>query len=297
MRELTAETIIRVKAPLPLPRKRELTGETRIRLSQIVDLKDLVLEMAQDEAAPEGTVHHWSDGDHIKKNGKWVPVQKNLQKQEEPRERQLASKNISSTYETGYMLKYIEKLYGKGKYCPSIKDFVTKSKCQEYKKGTPVLTKNNIDIEPEITEGLETLKKLTGVKFKHVIFLDSSKGLPGDTIATTWPADPFRETLIINKENPYWFNKRAQTKLLKDSSTKMKAHLFLHEAGHKKLAMLRESWDNTDDENLARQMSEIAARKPDEFQSELYAMKHAGLEVKQEFIELYEKYGGNYADV
>ena len=35
---LTAQTRIRVKAPLPLPRRRELTGETRIRLSQIVDL-------------------------------------------------------------------------------------------------------------------------------------------------------------------------------------------------------------------------------------------------------------------
>ena len=75
MRELTADTIIRVRAPLPLPRKRELTGDTRIKLSQIVDLKDWALEFTQDEAAPEGTVHHWSDGDHIKKNGKWVPVE------------------------------------------------------------------------------------------------------------------------------------------------------------------------------------------------------------------------------
>ncbi|MBO7612926.1 MAG: hypothetical protein J6S81_03815 [Treponema sp.] len=74
MRELTADTIIRVRAPRPEPRKRELTGDTRIRLSQIVDLKDWALEMAQDEAAPEGAVHHWSDGDHVKKNGKWVPV-------------------------------------------------------------------------------------------------------------------------------------------------------------------------------------------------------------------------------
>ena len=75
MRELTADTIIRVRRPRPEPRKRELTGDTRIRLPQIVDLKDWALEMAQDEAAPEGAVHHWSDGDHVKKNGKWVPVQ------------------------------------------------------------------------------------------------------------------------------------------------------------------------------------------------------------------------------
>ena len=79
MRELTAETVIRIKAPLPLPQKAArppLTGDTKIRLSQIVDLKDLALEMAQDEAAPEGAVHHWSDGYHIKKNGKWVPLEK-----------------------------------------------------------------------------------------------------------------------------------------------------------------------------------------------------------------------------
>ena len=54
MRQLTAETRIRVRPSLSLPRKRELTGETRIRLSQIKDLKDWALEMAQDEAAPEG---------------------------------------------------------------------------------------------------------------------------------------------------------------------------------------------------------------------------------------------------
>ena len=74
MRELTGDTIIRVKASRITPARKPLTGDTRIKLSQIKDLKDWALEMAQDEAAPEGTVHHWSDGDHVKKNGKWVPV-------------------------------------------------------------------------------------------------------------------------------------------------------------------------------------------------------------------------------
>ena len=37
---LTAEIRIRVKAPLPLPRKRELTGDTKIRLSQIKGLRE-----------------------------------------------------------------------------------------------------------------------------------------------------------------------------------------------------------------------------------------------------------------
>lgn len=42
MRELTADTIIRVRRPLPLPRKRELTGETKIRLSQIKGLREWI---------------------------------------------------------------------------------------------------------------------------------------------------------------------------------------------------------------------------------------------------------------
>lgn len=55
-----------------------LTADTKIRLSQIIDLKDWV----KDEAAPEGTVHHWSDGDHIKKNGEWIPVEETKANQE-----------------------------------------------------------------------------------------------------------------------------------------------------------------------------------------------------------------------
>ena len=109
MRQLTAETRIRVRPSLPLPRKRELTGDTRIRLSQIVDLKDWALEMAQDEAAPEGAVHHWSDGDHVKKNGKWVPVQKKTQKQEKHAERQLATRYSPGT-EKSHFSSYLEKL-------------------------------------------------------------------------------------------------------------------------------------------------------------------------------------------
>lgn len=42
MRQLTGDTRIRIKGPLPLPRKRELTGDTRIRLSQIKDLAEWV---------------------------------------------------------------------------------------------------------------------------------------------------------------------------------------------------------------------------------------------------------------
>ena len=69
-----------------------------MKLSQIVDLKDWVLEMAQDEAAPEGTVHHWSDGDHIKKGGKWVPIDNN-------------SKKLAVTGEKSRPLSKQEKLY------------------------------------------------------------------------------------------------------------------------------------------------------------------------------------------
>lgn len=42
MRELTGDTIIRIRRSRPEPRKRELTGDTRIRLSQIKDLREWV---------------------------------------------------------------------------------------------------------------------------------------------------------------------------------------------------------------------------------------------------------------
>ena len=63
MRLLTADTIIKVKQPLPLPRRCELTGETRIRLSQIVDL--LTWRLTTDQKDRNGK-------EHSEKNGRFV---------------------------------------------------------------------------------------------------------------------------------------------------------------------------------------------------------------------------------
>ena len=83
---LAAETRIRVKAPLLLPQKATrppLTGDTKIRLSQIVDL-------AQDKTCGKGTVHRWkSDGKlHEKTAHGW----RLLNTEYEPRENESESK-------------------------------------------------------------------------------------------------------------------------------------------------------------------------------------------------------------
>ena len=72
MRELTADTIIRVRRPRPEPRKRELTGDTRIRLDQIKELKPfyiiyftkpLIEDIRPDNSySPDGTKQ--KHGDH-----------------------------------------------------------------------------------------------------------------------------------------------------------------------------------------------------------------------------------------
>ena len=292
MRQLTADTVIKVRTSPRPARRRELTADTKIRLSQIMDLKDWVLEMAQDEAAPDGTIHHWSDGDHVKKNGKWVPVQN------EPnhhKERQFASRYTSEP-ETSTFSKYLKDLYGEHP-CQSVKSFIKKSGAVVYKKNKPVVTDSGKDIAPDITEGLNKLKELTGVTFDHVLFLDGSKGINPNTIAEVFPVDPFKNTLLVNKEHPFWSSDVSQKSVLMHSSTGLKEHVFLHEAGHKELARLPDTWDNEDDEVIASQLSMYAVRSPDEFQSELYTRKHAGLEVEEEIIELYERYGGDYASI
>ena len=291
MRTLTADTIIKVKKPRP-----PLTGDTKIRLSQIVDLKDWALEMAQDEAAPDGTIHHWSDGDHIKENGKWVPFQNKMQKEEEHTERQLASR-YEGAPEEGYLMAYIQQLYGDNHTCVSIKEFVKKSNAQEYKKGTPIITSTGENIEPRITEGLQKLKELTGGEFDNVVILDSSKGMWEKTIAEVYPARPFNKSLLINKEHPYWIDERERAKLISNASTDLEEHLFLHEYAHRKLAPLPKKWDNDEDDIIASRLGNIATRSPDEFQSELYAAKHAGINIDKELIDLYERYGGDYASI
>ena len=66
MRELTADTVIRVKTSRP-----PLTGDTRIRLRQIVDLKDWIKDKHSGD--PVGTTRTWKDGkEHIKTAHGWI---------------------------------------------------------------------------------------------------------------------------------------------------------------------------------------------------------------------------------
>ena len=82
MRQLTADTIIRVKAPLPLPRKRELTGDTRIRLFQIKDLATWTKDKHSNYKI--GEVAQWKDGMHKKTAHGWVKVPEERDRNQEP---------------------------------------------------------------------------------------------------------------------------------------------------------------------------------------------------------------------
>lgn len=71
MRELTGHTIIKVRMPQTNPRRRELTGETRIRLSQIKGLKEFIQDKHSGD--PIGTTRTWKDGlEHIKTAHGWI---------------------------------------------------------------------------------------------------------------------------------------------------------------------------------------------------------------------------------
>ena len=289
MRELTAQTRIRVRAPLPLPRKRELTGDTKLRLSQIVDLKDLVLEMAQDEAAPEGAVHHWSDGDHIKKNGKWVPVQN----QNEGKENTMASNgkanNISLTR------AFFDKHYnGKiPKTDAEIKQFIKDAKAVEFDP------RSEKYINRFTKRGLAELKEVTGASFKHVIFVKNPKVIAKDTIAQIVRGMP--DVLMINPKNKYWRKPKARRKFVeRNTSTKSIYHAFLHEVGHVKIRPKKTEWDDGDD-IIALSTSLQAMIRPDEFCAEFYAKKKyldrypgADIKITEEEKKLFEKYGGSY---
>ena len=153
-------------------------------------------------------------------------------------------------------------------------------------------------VKPEITNGLKKLKKVTGEEFDAVLILDTSKGMNPNIIAEVFDADPFKQTLLINKDNHYWTDEEEMEDIISITSTKTREHLFFHEYAHKKFATLPNKWNNRkEEEAIASNLSTVAARNPDEFQSELYARKHLGFKVDPEHIELYEKYGGNYENL
>lgn len=69
MRQLTADTIIKIKSTRP-----ELTGDTKIRLSRVIGLKEWHDHLIQDfrDKTATGTVRRWSDGKlHEKTDKGW----------------------------------------------------------------------------------------------------------------------------------------------------------------------------------------------------------------------------------
>ncbi|MBO6100109.1 MAG: hypothetical protein J6P07_02090 [Spirochaetaceae bacterium] len=283
MRELTADTIIRVRRPRPEPRKRELTGDTRIRLSQIADLKDWALEMAQDEAAPEGTVHHWSDGDHIKKNGKWVPVQR--------QEKEITmSMGTEPVQEKRCIQNFIEK-HNKGVYPKTVEEFAKISNSDIYQPGKTKLTAYQSQL---IETGIRRLKECTGNSFKHILIIRNPELAEHITVAQMHPKYP--DTIMLNFTNNYWNDETQQKDYLSQTSTKDPAHPFLHEEGHRRTKPRIEEWEG-DDAGFAFWLSNISRQSPAEFCAEYYAAKITNTKLKpkirQEIADkLYEKYGG-----
>lgn len=288
MRELTADTIIRVRKPLPLPRKRELTGDTRIRLSQIVDLKDWALEMAQDEAAPEGTVHHWSDGDHVKKNGKWVPVQQGKESRMATTGRPEKKSLTQSFFDKHYNGKV-------PKTKKEINQFIKDSGAEKYDP------KSRTPINRFTKRGMEVMKAITGGDFKTVLFIKNPEVIDSGTAAQVVRGMP--GVLMINPENEYWKDPEARNDFVENyTSTKNIYHVFLHEDAHTKIKANKQEWDKGD-RKRAGATSKLAKISPDEFCSEFYAKKKY-LDKYPDFgtitedeIKLYEKYGGSYEDL
>lgn len=74
MRTLTADTKIKIRQPKP-----RLSGDTKIKLSQIKDLAAWIKD--KHSGAKVGDIHRWTDGtDHIKTAHGWKPVTKEADK-------------------------------------------------------------------------------------------------------------------------------------------------------------------------------------------------------------------------
>lgn len=248
---------------------------------------DQVWRETQDKAAPEGTVHHWSSGDHVKHNGKWEPVEAGIEQ----------TMSTKGEKRKSLCKEYFNKHY-KGRI-PStkteIKTFINDIKATEYNpKGTDVLNR--------ITKrGLEELKKVTGGKFNNVIFTNNKEIIRKGTAAEIIRGMP--STILINPDNEYWKDTKKRLEFVKNcTSTKSIYHVFFHEEGHEKAKAKKNIWD-PGDRRIAIKTSILAAIQPEDFCAELYAKKRyierypdSGT-ITDDEIKLYEKYGGRYADL
>ena len=260
----------------------EMTGNTKIRLSQIVDFKDWVLEMTQDEAAPEGTIHHWSDGDHVKKNGKWVPVS--------GAKEVTMSVGTTPVKEKSRIRDYLIK-HNKGVFPDTIEGFAKITKSEIYNADKTKLSEEQKSL---INDGIKTLKELTGSSFDNVLIIRNPDIVHKNTVAQMHPKYP--GTIMININQGYWNDAEKRNEYLKQISTKKPAHPFLHEEGHRKTKVKIKQWQGND-RGLAFFLSPIAMQSPEEFCAEYYAAKKANVQLgatRQKIAdELYKKYGGD----
>lgn len=262
---------------------RTLTADTKIRLSEIKELKNFI----KDKAAPEGTVHHWSKGDYIKQNGKWVPL-------ENGKEKTMAT---TGKQEKSLTQKYFEKHYnGKvPKTEAEIKQFIKDI-------GANVHNPKGTDYMNRITKrGLEVLKSVTGGNFKTVMFTSNPEIISEGTAAQIIRGMP--GVLMINPNNEYWADLEKRNEFVNNfTSTKNIYHAFFHEEGHEKVKAKIKKWE-PGDRKIAEKTSKLSKISPEEFCSEFYAKKKyldkfpENGTISDEEIRLYEKYGGRYEDL
>lgn len=159
MRQLTADTVIRVKASrLPL------TGDTRIRLRQIVDLKDWVED--KHDKADWGTVREWADGKmHVKTPHGWrLATQSEIKRARKvgPIESYTKASRIKAKTKTKSTAQKMEKLVNKKEIHRAIEEFNNTKEEKLYDLG-------------KIAPAAKTrIKKKTGLDPENVIFETSS---------------------------------------------------------------------------------------------------------------------------
>ncbi len=223
---------------------------------------------------------------HEKVAGKWreVPLVENAETE---------MLFMSTTSEESLIFsEYIKSLGYKNNIIPSVADFIKDTKSRKYDGSAKT------PLEKQVKHGLSMLKNYTGGSFKAVIFMKNKAILNDNSIAFIMNNQQnMKGVLFINENAPFWKYEKLQKEVLKNTSTRIPSHVFLHEYGHCLHPALIKEWQNDEDIETAETLSISQINEPAEFIAELYAAKYAGLEIKPEWIHLYNRYGGNYEDL
>ena len=155
-------------------------------------------EEIADDAAPEGTVRHWKDGDHVKQGGKWVPV-KNAKSE--------APEKGSKEDVKQRMKAYVDSMNKKnGEFAGRSKKL---QKSMEKVYGKPYEPKAKTESKPAVvaTKGLspDQQKKMERLGFKAA----------GDSLVSESNGRKF-EIKIRQQNNPYMSGPATQAKLYID---------------------------------------------------------------------------------